>query len=107
MKKREIVKKKTEFDYIINKGKQTKNKFFSIFVVDLKTDEDLEPLFGIAISKKICNAVYRNKYKRQIRHIIDKNKKYFEKNKKYIIMIKKDGAKLLFLEKEKYLIDLL
>lgn len=104
MKKIEVVKKAKDFDIIINKGKRLRNKEFNVFIMDCESDI---PLFGIAVSKKIANAVYRNKYKRQIRNIIDNNKKSFKKNKKYIIMIKSGGLELSFLEKENKLMGLI
>ncbi|MFI3260774.1 MAG: ribonuclease P protein component [bacterium] len=104
MKKREVVKKAREFDYIINKGKRIKNDAFNVFITKTKSEI---PLFGIAVSKKLGNAVERNKQKRQIRNIIDKNKKNFSNNNKYIIMIKKNGIEMTFEEKEKKLIKLI
>ncbi len=100
MKKREIVKKASDFDEIIQKGKKVRNKYFLIFSKEVKTDI---PLFGLAVSKKIGNAVTRNKIKRQLRNIIDNIKLDFKNNHKYIIMINSDGSKLSFEEKEKSL----
>lgn len=104
MKKKEVVKKAKDFDYIINKGKRLKNNAFNLFMYETKTDI---PLFGIAVSKRLANAVYRNKYKRQIRNIIDNNKNSFKNNYKYIIMLKAGGLNLSFAEKEKKLIELI
>ena len=99
MKKYEIVKSHEQFNEIINKGKYIKNNYFVIYYID---NNNNKPHFGIAVGKKIGHAVQRNKYKRQIRTIIDANKKFFNKNKDYIIMIKKtcDNLKYneLFLE---------
>lgn len=104
MKKKEVVKKARDFDLIINKGKRVSNKAFNIFIMKNETEK---PIFGIAVSKKLANAVYRNKYKRQIRNIIDNNKNDFKNYSKYIIMIKASGIELPFEEKEKKLIELL
>lgn len=107
MKKIEVVKKAEDFNFIINKGKIKKNKAFNVFVIKTESEKENYPLFGIAVSKKNANAVGRNKIKRQIRHLIDKNKKYFQNNCKYIIMVKKDGIKMSFIEKEDKLISLI
>lgn len=104
MKKKEVVKKARDFDVIINKGKRIKNNVFNIFIEENKNEI---PLFGIAVSKKLGNAVFRNKNKRQIRQIIDNNKLYFKNNHKYIIMLKSGGINLSFDEKEKKLIELI
>lgn len=95
MKKFEIVKEHYEFDNIINKGKSIGNKVFSIYF--LKHDEE-HPKFGIAVGKKIGNAVTRNKYKRIIRNIIDNNKLLFKKDYDYIIIIKRKCLDLSFKE---------
>lgn len=68
MKKINIVKNNREFNNIINTG----NKFKSdIFTICMLKNEFNYNRYGIAISKKIGNAVVRNKYKRQIKDIID------------------------------------
>lgn len=95
MKKFEIVKEHYEFDNIINKGKSFGNKVFSIYF--LKHEEEY-PKFGIAVGKKIGNAVTRNKYKRIIRNIIDNNKLLFKKDYDYIIIIKRKCLDLSFKE---------
>ena len=103
MKKFEIVKEHYEFDNIINEGKSIGNKVFSIYF--LKHDEEY-PKFGIAVGKKIGNAVTRNKYKRIIRNIIDNNKLLFKKDYDYIIIIKRKCLDLSFKELNDNLIEL-
>lgn len=69
MKKINIVRKNTDFNNIIKVGKKLKNNLFYMYFInnDLKFNR-----YGIAVSTKIGNAVNRNKYKRQIKDIIDK-----------------------------------
>ncbi len=104
MKKIEIVKKRTDYNEIIAKGKRKKNQYLKIFFREENTDI---PLFGFAVSKKLGNAVFRNKIRRQLKCIIDNNKNSFQNNYKYIIMINSDGAKLSYNEKEIQLIKLI
>lgn len=68
MKKINIVRKNIEFNNIINIGCRFKSNFFYIYL--LKNDYKYNR-YGIAVSKKIGNAVIRNKFKRQIKDIID------------------------------------
>lgn len=103
MKKKEVVKSKDDFNNIINRGKKIKNRYYNIFTSPVKSEI---PLFGLAVSKKHGNAVMRNKIKRQLRNIIDDNKNCFEKNTKYIIMIKKEGTLLEYAQKEANLVNL-
>lgn len=93
MKKYEIVKSKIDFNSIIQTSPFQKNQNFVIYI---KEKEDKNKRFGIAVSKKLGNAVVRNKLKRQIRAIIDEKKINFPNNRDYIIMIKKSCVDLPF-----------
>lgn len=104
MKKREIIKKKEDFNFIIKTGKKINNNIYSLYYVD---NVDNINKFGLAISKKIANAVYRNKAKRQLREIIGKAKLLFPKSKNYIIIVKERFFLLNFNEKFKNLIELI
>lgn len=103
MKKYEIVKEHTDFDDIIAKGKCRKNNFFVIYN---KESNFSYPRFGIAVGKKIGNAVTRNKFKRQIRMIINNNKNLFKNNRDYIIIVKRSSLDLNFSELEDNLLEL-
>ena len=71
MDKLHTVKKNREFSNIIHNGVFYKNKSYTIYY----KDNDLDYYrFGISVSKKLGKAVDRNKYKRQLRFIIDKYK---------------------------------
>ena len=88
MKEKYRVKNKELFNDIIQKGNQTKTKYFYIYYNENNLDY---PRFGVAVGKKVGKAVIRNKYKRIIRNILMENKKTFKNNRDYIIMIKKTG----------------
>ena len=79
MKKSEVVKSNKLFNEIIAKGKKCQNAYFVIYNKE----------FGIAISKKLGNAVTRNKQKRRMRELLTINKKIFSNNRDYIIIIRK------------------
>ncbi|MDD6878824.1 MAG: ribonuclease P protein component [bacterium] len=86
MKKQFRVKKKYEFENIIKSSNFVKNKFFIIYY----NKNNLNYYrFGVSVGKKLGNAVFRNKYKRKIRSIIDNNKKYYQNNLDYIIIMRK------------------
>lgn len=85
MKKYEKVKNNLYFNKIINKGKIIKTPYFNIFYLEKK---EYLPCFGIAVGKKIGNAVTRNNIKRRVRLIIDNYKYLFPNNKDYIIIVK-------------------
>lgn len=79
------VKKSKEFSFIIHNSHFVKNRSYIIYYKDngLKFFR-----FGISVSKKLGNAVCRNKYKRQLRSIIDNNKKYYQNSMDYIIIMR-------------------
>ncbi len=104
MKRNEMIKESRLFNEVIEKGKSITNNYFRIFY--LSSDETI-PKFGLAIGKKIGNAVTRNHIKRQLRMMITNNKFLFSNNLYYIIMVKKAYLNASYQEKEKKLINLL
>ena len=68
MKKINILKENRDFSRIISTNKSYKYKDYIIYV----EDSDNVYKFGISVSKKVGNAVTRNKIKRQLKTIIDK-----------------------------------
>ena len=86
MKKIEIVKKEQDFNNIILNGRKFGNKHYYFFYVENNLQR---PRFGVTVGKKLGNAVIRNKYKRKVRALIDKNKNMFQKGFDYIIMVRK------------------
>lgn len=104
MKKKDRVKSNILFNEIINKGRHVSNKSY-ILCMENKKEENVQ--FGIAVGKKIGNAVVRNKIKRQIRNIVDRNYDIFPKFHNYIIICKKEILNLSFKEMENTLINLI
>lgn len=104
MKKINIIKKEKEINNVIKTGKKYKNKYFIIYVKENELDKHR---FCICVSKKLGNAVTRNKNKRQVKDIIDKSKIVFSKNKDYVIIINREINLINFDEKKENLINLL
>lgn len=98
MKKLYVVKNSRDFDNIIKNGNCYKNNSFVIYSMQNNLPYDR---FGISVSKKLGNAVFRNKYKRKMRAIIDNYKKLYINNKDYIIILRRTAVKKSFLELEK------
>lgn len=71
MKKINILKENYDFERIIRNNKSYKNPYCFIYIENKNNNEPYK--FGISVSKKIGNAVVRNKYKRRIKSILDKN----------------------------------
>ncbi|MDD3453274.1 MAG: ribonuclease P protein component [Bacilli bacterium] len=84
MKKINIIKESTEYSRIIKEIQPFKYKEYLIFLE--KKNNQLYK-FGFSISKKICNAVKRNKIKRQLKDIIDA--KDYKNDFNCIIMVRR------------------
>lgn len=104
MKKKFIVKHKYDFDRIIKSRNRKKN---DIFIIYSESNNLLYPRYGISVGKKLGNAVYRNRKKRQIRSIIDNLEKDYIKNKDYIIILREKGKYLEYQELNQKLSSLL
>ncbi len=104
MKKKFIVKHNRDFEKIMQSGKVKKNKSFVIYSneTDLPYDK-----YGISVSKKLGNAVFRNKFKRKIRSIIDNYKKNYINGKDYIIILRKGAIEKSFQELEQDFLELM
>lgn len=102
MKKKDIIKKNYEFSNIINKGTNLKNKYYNIFYIKSEYNH-----YGISVPTKTGNAVTRNKLKRQVKNIIDNNKKYIQTGYDYVIILRKSILDLNYSKKEENLIKLL
>ena len=70
MKKVNILKESYDFDRIIHNNKPVKYKDYIIYI-EYTSDDSYH--FGLSVGKKIGIAVIRNKVKRRLKSIIDKN----------------------------------
>ncbi len=104
MKKKYIVKSTRDFDSIIKNGICIKNKYYVIYY---KVNNLLYDRYGISVSKKLGNAVFRNKYKRKLRAIIDNYKKMYLNNEDYIIILRKEAISQKYEILEKAFFDLM
>ena len=103
MKKQNIVQKSKDFNRIIKKHQGKASKYF---IINKEKNNENIPKFGITFVKHIGKAVTRNKLKRRTKSIIDNNKNIYQKNKKYIIIIKKEAVDITYQEMEKQLISI-
>lgn len=103
VKKQNIIKKSNDFNRIITKRNGKANKYF---IINKEKNNDNISKFGITFVKKFGNAVTRNKMKRRIKSIIDNNKKIYQNNQNYIIIIRKEAINLPYKELSQQLINL-
>ncbi|MBO6195101.1 MAG: ribonuclease P protein component [Bacilli bacterium] len=105
MKKLNIIKKQSEIDRVIKNGKMYKNRYY--FLYNIYNKENKYYRFCICVSKKLGNAVTRNKNKRQIKDIIDKSNLRFSRENDYVIILRKEINNLSFEDKKKFLLEIL
>lgn len=104
MKKAYVVKKAWEFEHIIKDGITKKSKSFVMHSLKNNLSYDR---YGISVSKKLGNSVFRNKYKRKIRSILDNYKKNYINGADYIIILRRGALDKSYNELEKELFDLM
>lgn len=93
MKKEYRVKSKTDFQKVIEQGKKCHGKHFILYV--LERDHN-SYRFGVSVGKKLGNAVFRNKKKRQLREIIYSFNSEYRPGFDCVVILKKNGSKISF-----------
>lgn len=99
-----MIKSHQEFTEIIKNAKFKKNKNLVLY---RRTSKYSYPHFGIAITKKMGNAVTRNLCKRRMRALFDKYENKLRTDSDYIIIMKENSSSLNFKELEESFLELL
>ncbi len=87
MKKEYRIKKNKEFQDVFQHGSSTANRQFVVYV--LQRDDHEHFRIGLSVSKKIGNAVVRNRVKRLIRQFFLEHKEQVNQQKDYVIIARK------------------
>ncbi|MCY7866438.1 ribonuclease P protein component [Bacillus spizizenii] len=100
MKKRNRLKKNEDFQKVFKYGTSIANRQFVLYTLDQPENDELR--VGLSVSKKIGNAVMRNRIKRLIRQAFLEEKERL-KEKDYIIIARKPASQLTYEETKKSL----
>lgn len=100
MNKKYSLRKNEEIEKLVKKRKTKGTKNFLLYF-----DKNEETKIAISVSKKLGNAVFRNKQKRQIKDIIRRNIEKIE-GIKILIVLKEKGTLLSYQEKEKEILKI-
>ncbi len=84
------LKKDTDFRKVYKKGKSTANKYLVMYTFE---NQSQESRIGISVSKKVGNAINRNKIKRRIREAYRLNVDEKVKNGYDIVFIARISSK--------------
>ncbi|MEH7237916.1 ribonuclease P protein component [Bacillus sp. JJ1562] len=104
MKKEYRIKRNQDFQTVFKSGKSSANRQFIVYVYHR---EELEHFrIGLSVSKKIGNAVTRNRIKRLIRQFFLEHKDLVQ-IKDYVIIARKPVAEMNYEEVKKSLLHVL
>ncbi|WP_456277191.1 ribonuclease P protein component [Bacillus sp. AK128] len=92
MNKQYRIKKNEDFQAVFKKGISTANRQFVIYVLDQPENESFR--IGLSVSKKIGNAVTRNRIKRLVRQVMFEFKDYLKNGKDLVIIARKPTAEM-------------
>lgn len=101
MNKRQRIKKNEEFQRVFKSGKSFANRQFVVY--SYRKEEQQEFRIGLSVSKKIGNAVTRNRIKRYIRQAFLEMKDELRNDMDYVIIARHQAAKIDFHETKKSL----
>jgi ribonuclease P protein component len=101
MKKEFRVKKNKDFQEAFKKGRSFANRQFVVYAVE-KEEQDFFRI-GLSVSKKVGNAVTRNRIKRYIRQSVFELKNFMKTGVDYVIIARKPAAEMDFPEVKKSL----
>ncbi|MET3110829.1 ribonuclease P protein component [Salinicoccus halitifaciens] len=104
MKKRFRIKKEQDFKLVFKKGKSYANRQFVVYLSDHPEVAHLR--LGISVSKRLGNAVKRNKIKRRIRAFFQQHKDEL-KPKEYIVIARNPVSDMDYHQMEKSLLHVL
>jgi ribonuclease P protein component len=105
MKKMNRIKKNKEFQTVFQKGQSNANRQFVLYQLD-KPDQEYFRI-GLSVSKKIGNAVVRNRIKRMIRQVFTELKEKIDSGKDFVIIARKPCAEMTCEEFKKSLLHVL
>ena len=101
MNKRQRIKKDSEFQKVFKEGKSFANRQFIVYRYKKEGQEQFR--IGLSVSKKVGNAVTRNRIKRYIRQAFLEMKDEVQQDMDYIIIARHQAAEIDFHETKKNL----
>ncbi|AXI00676.1 ribonuclease P protein component [Sporosarcina sp. PTS2304] len=94
MKKSQRIKKNQEFQTVFKQGRSVANRQFIVYTLKKQNQEEFR--IGLSVSKKVGNAVARNRIKRYIRQSFLEMKDEIKPDQDYVIIARNQAATLDF-----------
>ncbi|MGM0923607.1 MAG: ribonuclease P protein component [Bacillota bacterium] len=104
MKKKNRIKKNEDFQKVFKHGKSMANRQFVIYM--LGQPEEKEFRLGLSVSKKIGNAVTRNRIKRLVRQVFLEEKDSLKTGIDYIVIARMPASEMDYHEVKSSLLHL-
>jgi len=101
MNKRQRIKKDKEFQQVFKNRKSFANRQFIVYIY--RKEQQLEFRVGLSVSKKVGNAVTRNRIKRFLRQSFLELKDELQNDMDYVIVARQQAGQLDFHETKKNL----
>lgn len=101
VRKEQRLKKNKEFQHVFQGGKSMANRQFVVYALEKK--EQTEFRIGLSVSKKIGNAVTRNRVKRLVRQAFLEMKEQLPGSVDIVVVARKPTAEMTFEEVQKSL----
>lgn len=101
MKKEFRIKKNEEFSRVFNEGKSVANRQFVLYF--LRKEEQKHFRIGLSVSKRVGNAVTRNRIKRIIRVVFHELKEELKGEYDFVVIARQPTAKMNYHEMKKSL----
>ncbi|MFB4213788.1 ribonuclease P protein component [Shouchella sp. JSM 1781072] len=84
MKKEQRIKKNEEFSAVFNKGSSMANRQFVLYILPKEGQDSLR--LGLSVSKRVGNAVCRNRIKRFVREVFTQIQGEIKQNYDYVVI---------------------
>ncbi|WP_026366285.1 ribonuclease P protein component [Salinicoccus albus] len=104
MKKRYRIKRERDFQLVFKKGRSFANRQFVVYLVDNPRTDHMR--LGISVSKRLGNAVKRNKIKRRVRVFFQKYQEALVP-REYVVIARKPVSEMDYHQMEKSLLHVL
>lgn len=105
MDKKHRIRKNEDFQEVFKHGKSYANRQFVLYLLKREAQPNFH--LGLSVSKKIGNAVTRNRVKRYIKEVFNTLGDEINPNFDYVIIARKPTASMDFFETQKSLIHVL
>lgn len=108
MQKEYRLTRREDFNKVYRHGKSAANHQFVVYVLNRYSGQTGDGFrLGISVSKKVGNAVVRNRLRRRIKEIVRLNREKLVSRKDFILIVRKPAAEMEYAEMEKSILHVL